>query len=281
MRNERGGRRCVGLLLGALALAAPVLAQAPAAGSGWTFGVEPYLWAAGVDGALRFELPPGDGASGTEVGLSLEDLSFAFMLSAEARTGDWSVIADLVYIDMESEAGGVQSVRFSGPGGTVPVDAGVDAGSTTDHVGTEWALAGGYTVARWRASSLDLVGGVRYLNIDAATDWRLAAEVVGPGPGQVLERAGSVSARVELWDGIVGLRGALGLGDGQWSVPFYVDVGAGSSAVTWQAVTGLAYRFSWGDLRLVYRWLTYDMGDDELLQSVTFSGAGLGARFRF
>lgn len=281
MHGALGCGRYLRVILVVLALPLPGLAQAPAAGGGWTFAVEPYLWAAGVDGTLRYELPPGDGASATEIGLSLEDLSFAFMLTGEARKGDWAVVADFLYLDMESEAGAVKSVEFSEPGATVTVDATVDAGTTTDLVGTEWQLAGSYTLARGGVSSLDLVGGVRYLTIQATTAWRLATEIPGPEAGQVLERTGNVSKRVEQWDGVVGIRGALGLGTGRWTLPFYLDVGTGSTELTWQAVAGVAYRFAWGDLHLAYRWLTYDIGDEKLLQRVTFSGAGLGARLRF
>ena len=32
-----------------------------------------------------------------------------------------------------------------------------------------------------------------------------------------------------MWDGIVGVRGAVGLGDsGDWFLPYYLDIGAGN-----------------------------------------------------
>ncbi len=277
--KTRGGWSiAAGLAVLWLAAASPSRAQQPPAG--WTLSLEPYLWAAGADGTLRFELPPGDPAAETDVGISLDDLELALMLTGEARNGDWSLIADVVYVDFESEASKVESVTFAGPAGNVVVDAGADAGTTTGLTGTEVSFAAGYTVARGATSTFDVVAGVRYLTIEAAVDWRLAAEVAGPGPGQSFAREGALRREVDLWDGIAGVRGSIGLGAGHWFVPFYLDVGAGSSTLTWQAVAGVGYHFAWGDMRLAYRQLTYDMGEDELLQRVTLSGTGIGVRFR-
>lgn len=277
--SSRGRHRVAAYLLG-IACAVPAFAQDAASGTGWTFAVEPYLWLAGVDGTLKYDLPPG-GGGGADVGLTLEDLSFAFMLNGEARKGKWSVFADAAYVDIDSNNSEVTSIRFAGPGGQVEATVDVDAGGGTSITGTEVALAGGYTVARGSASSLDVFAGARYFTLEASTSWFLDAEVTGPGPGQVFARSGTVSKRVNLWDGIVGLRGALSFGGGRWYVPVYLDAGTGSSALTWQAVAGLAYRFSWGDLHLAYRYLAYDMDDDKLLQDVSLSGPAFGARFRF
>jgi opacity protein-like surface antigen len=73
----------------------------------------------------------------------------------------------------------------------------------------------------------------------------------------------------------------VGLGSGTWAIPYYLDVGTGSSALTWQAMAGIEYRFRWGDVQLSYRYLYYDMKDDEMLKGVSFSGPGLGVNFRF
>jgi hypothetical protein len=277
-KTGRGGSIAAGLAVLWLAAASPARAQqAPA---GWAISLEPYLWAAGAEGTLRFELPPGDPAAEADVGIALDDLELALMLTGEARKGDWSLIADVVYVDFESAASSVESVTFAGPAGQVVVDAGTDTGTTTGLTGTEVSFATGYTLARGATSTLDVVAGVRYLTIEATVDWRLAAEVAGPGPGQSFAQEGALRRDVDLWDGIVGVRGSIGLGAGRWFVPFYLDVGAGSSTMTWQAVAGIAYHFAWGDVRLAYRQITYDMGEDKLLQRVTFSGTGIGVRFR-
>ena len=81
--------------------------------------------------------------------------------------------------------------------------------------------------------------------------------------------------------GIVGIRGELGLGQGNWSLPYYFDVGTGDSDRTWNAYAGLAREFGWGDLLIAYRHLEYDQDADSLLQDFSFSGPAVGARFRF
>ncbi len=40
-------------------------------------------------------------------------------------------------------------------------------------------------------------------------------------------------------------------------------------------------RFGWGDIRLGYRYLYFDLGDDKLMQDLALSGPVLGAGFRF
>ena len=77
------------------------------------------------------------------------------------------------------------------------------------------------------------------------------------------------------------MRGRLGIGASKWSVPYYADVGTGSSDLTWQAMTGLTYSYGWGDLMLVYRHLEYDEGPNGLLGGFSFSGPAFGAKFRF
>ena len=77
------------------------------------------------------------------------------------------------------------------------------------------------------------------------------------------------------------MRGHFAFGGGNWSVPYYFDIGAGSSDLTWNAMAGLSRTFGWGDLMFVYRHLAYDEDADGLMQSFSFSGPAFGAAFRF
>ena len=274
----------VGLALMALiTISLPAYAGEPAPPDKWTFAVRPYLWAPGISGTLKYDIPP-SGGGGATVDLAsyiLQNLNFALMLSAEARKGDWSVLTDVVYLDVESDDSEVKSVSFAGPGGRVDVSAGADVGTKVNLSGFEWELAGAYTVARGGNSSLDVLAGFRYLGIEAETDWQLSGSITGPGAGQSFASSGSVSDRVDLWDAIIGIRGSVGLGDSRWAIPYYLDVGTGTSAMTWQGAAGIEYRFHWGDLQLMYRHLYYDLKGDKLLQNVSLSGPALGVNFRF
>ena len=274
----------VGLaLMTLIAMSLPAYAGEPAPADKWTFAVRPYLWAPGIDGTLKYDVPPkGDGAANVDfASYILENLNFALMLTAEARKGDWSLLTDVVYLDVESTDAKVKSVNFTGPGGRVEISAGADLGTKVKLSGVLWELAGGYTVARGRNSSLDVLAGFRYLGIEAETDWQLSGSITDNVSGGTFARSGGASARVDLWDGIVGVRGTVGLGDSKWAIPYYLDVGTGDSALTWQGVAGIEYRYDWGDLQLMYRYTYYDMKSDKLLQNVSLGGPALGVNFRF
>ncbi|MBP2677048.1 MAG: hypothetical protein H6Q82_113 [Deltaproteobacteria bacterium] len=266
-----------------IAISLPAYAGEPAPADKWTFALRPYLWAPGISGTLKYDVPP-SGGGGANVDISsyvLENLNMALMLNAEARKGDWSLLTDVVYLDVESDDSTVKSVSFTGPGGRIDVSAGADLGTKVKLTGVEWELAGAYTVARGRNSSLDVLAGFRYLGIEAKTDWKLSGTITDNVSGRTFASSGSTSDRVDLWDGIVGIRGTVGLGDSRWAIPYYLDLGAGSSAFTWQGMAGIEYRYSWGELQLLYRYLYYDLKGDKLLQNVSLNGPAIGVNFRF
>ncbi len=67
----------------------------------------------------------------------------------------------------------------------------------------------------------------------------------------------------------------------KWFVPYYLDVGAGDSKSTWQAVTGVGYSFGWGDVVGAWRHLDYRMKSGNAVESLSFSGPGIAAVFRW
>jgi len=123
--------------------------------------------------------------------------------------------------------------------------------------------------------------GARYFHAEATLDWRLGAAINRPGGGRSLTATGRIEQDESIVDGIVGVRGEIALGEGAWSLPFHLDVGTGTSDVTWQAMAGVAYGFGKWDLIGVYRHLAYDLDDDALLKDFSFSGPAIAARFRF
>jgi len=60
-----------------------------------------------------------------------------------------------------------------------------------------------------------------------------------------------------------------------------IDVGTGSSDLTWQAMVGVSYAYNFGDLMVMYRHIDYDGGSDDLVEDLSFSGPSFGVRFRF
>src|SRR5262249_54424872 len=147
----------------------------------------------------------------------------------------------------------VRSVNFGG----AAVDTNLDASTKSSLKGFQVMLAGGYNVVQTPRWTLDVLGGFRYLGLEAKTDWQLNATVSGPGPGQTFPSAGNASRRSDLFDAIVGVRGRVHLGEGAWYLPYHLDVGTGSESRTWQGLFGVGYGFKWGDLVLAYRHLYY------------------------
>jgi hypothetical protein len=265
------------ILLVAL-LAANLLGNAGAQ-EAWRFSLTPYIWLPNVNGTLKYAIPPGGGGQPeVETGPNdyLENLSFALMLAGEARKGKWSIFTDLIYLDFDSESSTVKAVNFGGD----RISTDLNASTRSSLTGVAWTLGGGYAVVQEPRHTLDVLGGVRYFGLKASSDWQLTATVNGP-QGQVFSQAGSISQKEELWDLIIGLRGRAKLGDGSWFLPYYLDVGAGSSALTAQALLGVGYAFKWGEIVGTYRYVYYDLKDDGLLQDIRFAGPAIGATFRF
>ena len=259
--------------------AAQAQAQAASASDRWTFSATPYVWLPNINGTLKYDVPSGGGTPEVDTGPNnyLQNLNMVFLISGEARNGRWSVIGDLIYLNFDDQKGGVREVNFGGS----RIAASATGDSRSSVKGVEGMLAGGYTLAASARGNLDAVAGVRYFGLEARSDWTLSATVNGPGPGQTFPASGNVSRRADLWDGIVGARGRVRWGGTPWFSPYYVDVGGGSSSLTWQTLIGIGYAFKWGDALLAYRTTYFDLGDDKLLQDFRFSGPTLGATFRF
>jgi len=271
-----------GMVLLALVMAAifTVSAEAQTASpdNQWKFSITPYLWMPSVDGTLNYSSPSGGGAPSVDVGADqiLESLEAAFMISGEVRKGRWSMFTDFIYLELSNEDSSVQSINFGGT--AVSSSANISTDSTLR--GSIWTLGAGYAALPGRPVTLDVFGGLRYAGIEASTDWQLATTVTGPRAGQTFSQTGGISERVDLWNGIIGIKGSVWLGDSNWSIPYYFDVGAGSGT-TWQGMLGIAYSWSWIDLMLAYRHLYFDQGSDKLVQDMSFSGPALGVAFRF
>jgi hypothetical protein len=284
MRKNAHARRAGLALLLLVALSFPAYAEGPPPADKWTFGIQPYLWLPSLSGEISYSVPPGGGGS-ANVDVSsetlLDELNFAFMFTAEARKGRWAIVTDFITLDIGGDQSNVKSVDFSGPGGVVTVPVTVSGGAKVDIEGVLWSLAGSYTVARSETSSLDVLLGFRYFTIDITTDWNLSGTITDNVTGGTFARSGSVKEGDDLWDAIIGVRGRIGLGSGKWGIPYYLDVGTGSSTITWQGAGGIGYQWSRIDLNLMYRYLYYEMEGGKLLQNLSFSGPALGVNFRF
>lgn len=273
-----------GLVLVLSALVLPAQAQTiPRAEPGWQFSVTPYAWLPSVDGTLRYKLPGQPGPDSADVSKDgsniLEALNFAAMIAAEARYQRYSVLTDFIYLDLGATGSKVRDVNF-GSGGRIGVGADLDRGTESSLSGSLWTLMGGYTVLEGDWGHADIVGGFRLFSLDSVTNVSLAADLTAPRSSAGLSRNARLSESATLFDGIIGMRGRLVIGDGFYA-PYAFDIGTGSSTLTWQASAALGYQFSWGGVALGYRYLSYEQGSNKLVQDFSFGGPFLALNFTF
>ena len=237
----------------------------------------PYVWLPTISGAVKFRTPRGTGGSPTfdfsvSPGELLSKLDFALMGSEEARKGNFNAFTDLLYLKVSGEKAVVKTI--TGPGGMIEVP--VDAGTKFGLQGFVWTFAPGYTVYRSGGTWIDVFAGFRDAQFKTSLDWSITGQL------DLLPRMGNTSDTIVIWDGLVGAKGRISLSpDRKWFVPYYGDVGIGSKAFTWQALTGVGYAFDWGDLQLDYRAIYYSPQRDVILKHLIMHGVQLTADFHF
>jgi len=259
-------RRCI-----AAAFLATAASATPA--ENWQFGITPYLWLPNIEANGTADAPPGGGEPEFQVGPVdyLDNLDFVLMLAGEARRESWMLRADVIYLDFSNQRSAVKTV--SGPGGLVEIP--VDAGTVSSFTGLEAQATVGYWLVDQPRASLEIFGGLRYLDLSFDLDWELDA------PLELLPQSGHVGQSADPLDVIVGANARFTFGNGHWFAPLHADIGTGGSSLTWQLSAGIGYSFSWGDLLAVYRHLEYEDDTGELLEGLALSGPAIGASFRF
>jgi len=267
-------------IAGFLGLPLPASAQTPLPGAmpgPWTFGASLYGFLPSISGSSKFPVDGGGNTINVDVDDILSHIDFVFMGGFEVHNGRWGAFTDLIYFDVSGDK--QQSRNFSI--GNIGLPATTASDLSLDLKGLAWTLAGQYrAVSDPGALTLDLIGGARLLDAKQTFRWSLTGEL---GPIAPAASTGSTERSENVWDAIVGIKGRYALGgpQGRWSIPFYADIGAGQSDLTWQVSTGITYAFSWGELNLLYRHLAYEMKSDKPLQDLSFSGPQFGVSFRW
>jgi hypothetical protein len=253
----------------------PFHAHADSTASEWQWDATVYLWLPSLGGETSFP-PDGDGPSiDVSADAILDSLNFAFMGALGVRKGPWGVATDVIYLDLGSNKKGTRNFQL----GQLDLPASVDADLRLDITGWLWTLTGSYALVQQERVSMDMLAGVRMLDLEETLRWEFNGDISTlPLP----ERSGAGGAEATQWDAIVGVKGRASFGaEGNWYVPYYVDVGTGDSDLTWQGMAGLGYSFDSIDVVGVWRYLDYDIGDDTAITSIDFNGPALGVTFRF
>jgi len=259
------------LLAAALVGASPVRAQGMT--DAWQFEVSIYGWFPAISGTTSFP-PSGNGPSvDVSMGDVIDALKFAFMGSFEARNGQWGLWTDLVYGDFGASKSRTRDITIGG--NELPV--GVSADASLDVKSWVWTLAGLYNLKSDADGQTDLIFGARLLDMTNTLKWTFSADV-SPYPS----RSGSGEVSLSNWDAVLGIKGRVNFGEGRkWFVPYYADVGAGESKLTWQLQAGLGYQFDWGAVLATWRYLDYDFKDSSRIQTMSMNGPTIGVAFKF
>jgi len=242
---------------------APVLEEKT---SSWEHSISIYGWLPSFDGTFNYTIPgdPNDPNDSDKEGESsiADTIDMVFMGSYEARKDKWSFLADAIYLKMSD----AQNVSWDVP----LVNKTVTAGSEQEF--TAWLVSayGGYNVLDTGSASLDIIGGLRYLSL--SLDISVYSNLLNNTP--------TISPSIELYDGVVGMRGHVDLSK-NWYVPYMFDIGAGDSDLTWQGQASIGYRFGWGDVLATYRYIHYEKDDSRLIKDFDMYGPKIGLVFHF
>lgn len=232
----------------------PALETAPA----WSFTVEPFFWAAGLDGRVGVH------------GLGPANVDFDFdqifdhidwspppvMINGEARNGRYAIFTEFIYLGLDAE-------------GTSPGPFHISAREDLDLV--LWTFGGSYRLLDNGTSNFDVLAGGRL--------WYLNSDLTLTGPREVREASDS-----KTWvDPLIGVSGTVGLGRG-FALHGEADVGGFGAAadIDWQVQGTLQYQFNNAfTLEAGYRYLDVDYDDDEFVWDVSMQGPVIGAKFKF
>ena len=249
----------------ATALAAALAGAAQAApAEDWRFEVTPYLFGASLTGTT------GTSDVRATVDMSFDDildnLDSGFMAMFEARRGRWGFGVDGVYFKLKDE----RARSWQGPGGIGSATGTLEATMTQQVV----QLFAAYRIADG-PSSVDVLGGARYTQLDADLD--LVTTTGGLLPGNTR----SLSASRDWWDAVIGVRATMPLAE-RWTFVSYADIGTGGSDITYQGILGVNWQASktWS-VKGGYRYFYQDYEDGGFVWDMAAHGLYLGLGIGF
>ena len=221
---------------------------------GWEFSVSPYFFLASLDGTV------GVVGQSAQVNASFRDLfrnlDFAIMGQFEARKGNWSILADGMYMSLSGER--VTPSPFFG-------DIEVEVKETI----IEPSVA--YRVLKSERGSVDLLGGVRVWHVKSHLTFQ-------PRILPLVDVEGS-----KTWaDPIVGARGTASLSPRVFVLGRFDVGGFGvGSDFTGQVFGGAGFQVK-PRVALIggYRYLRTDYSNEGFIFKTAMSGIMLGAKFK-
>jgi len=229
----------------------------------WEYSGNFYMWAPAIKGETN---------QGGDIDISFNDiidnLDLTFMAGLAARKDKFSLLVDVIYLDLEDSS---NYTLVRGP-------LGFSSLSVTNLDITAWVVtpAAAYNVFDNDRIEINVLAGARYLYLK--TDVDLVRQVLSE------TNRFSPSGSGHVWDGIVGARGNVMLNE-HWHLPFHFDVGTGDTDMSWQAFGGIEYSLNQLNLVAGYRHLEWDFDDDDtggkLFNDLYISGPVIGLKYFF
>lgn len=222
------------------------------------YSLTPYLWAVNVGGDIAYK----DRTlvdQNISTGELLSKLQYGGMIEGEVHNGNWGFAANLLYSSIQNSSSRMRGV--------------VDLGSTTTAQMGIYNLTATYTLLSSKQAYVDALLGVRILSNDAKVNVNAQGTPLGT----------TLKSNTTLTNPILGLKGRYRLGESDYFVPFYIDVGGGvdGTQLTTQGILGIGKAYDWGDLMLVFNDVYYQTKNGATTSNLNFYGAAVGVTFKF
>ena len=222
----------------------------------WQFKLAPYMWFAGLQGDVA--TIPGVPSAPIDVSPSqaIEDTEAALMLMFEARRGRHGLFVDFIYTDVRSED-----------------EVFPNLGISLRSVSKSTVLSGAYQyrMVDSDASSLDLMGGLRY--------WEVDSFLAFTGPAAISGR------NKEDWvDPFIGLKGYYRFGNSKFYTSYGASVGGFDVGSKLFYDLNLNLGYQWTDsigTVIGYRLFDVDYDHKGFVWDVEQAGFGIGLAWSF
>jgi hypothetical protein len=227
--------------------------------SEWKFELVPYAWAGSLEGRLGYQ----GFVSDVDISVrdTLDNLDFAGMGAFGVEYGKFGLIVDGLYSKTSASA---------------PLSS--DVGNVLfkrAEIGSEAFLGEALITYRF----IDKPNGYRMSGYTGVRANYLKTELTLPAALAPKTLSGSRSDT--WWDGVVGVRGNIPLGE-RWFARYKAGIGTGDSDLIWDLQGVIGYRFTEHfDLRGGYRYFSvdYEKGDQDFVFDADVGGFIFGLGF--
>lgn len=241
------------LLVFALLMVGEACAQEKSSNQ-WEYDFLVYLWVTTIQGTT---------VTGDDIVVNfdtiIKNLDFAAMGTFSARKNKFSMISDVIYLNLGN------TLKTDGEVLGRPVSSELDLGLSS------WIInfGAGYNLIDDGKNQFDVIAGVRFIDFNLDLDFNLN------------ERETSITGNGHLWNGIIGVRGKRTISD-KWYLNYYADIGGGDAKITSQAVISAGYKFMKMDAVFGYRYMYWDFDKDaDVFDSLGFHGPYTGLKWTF